>query len=305
MPTIDYTKIPLIVLHRGQHPYVNLALAHNRFYHHDSNIILLGDLSNALFCADQHALIDDYFAGARAFASVYHHMSINEHDYELFCFQRWFVLRDFCRQHQIESLVYLDSDLLSYTHIPRLMAQLAQQGVNLTVTEHRGPQVLFFSHRYVLEDLCDYLFHCYAKAARLKQLKQLYRQKYAMFPGGICDMVLLEQFSQQSHYHSYDLMQGVGSYRFDNVISIGDGFEHRHGLKVIKIVGHQTYAYHLQQQAWTKVATLHFQGNNKKRMLRFVNLSHIKLKLRWQLYLRFLCWYGQCGLRALKRKLRC
>ena len=59
---------------------------------------------------------------SRKFRASYRHRSHNGYDYELFCFLRWFYLLDYLDREDLESVFYLDSDVVIYTDLSRLYA---------------------------------------------------------------------------------------------------------------------------------------------------------------------------------------
>ncbi|NLC92995.1 MAG: hypothetical protein GX677_05985 [Treponema sp.] len=87
-------KIPLIFLHKGSPLYLQIALRKAKSVC-SSDVYLIGDETNN-YSYIKHALIKDY--NHNDLEKYYKHMSPNGYNYEIFCLQRWFVLKDFCKQ---------------------------------------------------------------------------------------------------------------------------------------------------------------------------------------------------------------
>ena len=69
----------------------------------------------------------DYDDGCEDFRATYIHMGPNAPDYEAFCFERWFILRNFMREHDLRNVIYVDSDALVYDGIEAI-ADIADGG---------------------------------------------------------------------------------------------------------------------------------------------------------------------------------
>ena len=76
--------------------------------------ILVGDAENNVYPELNHLMIDDYFDGAQQFEASYEHLSTNSVGFELFCFQRWFVLLEIMKAKNISLAFFADSDLMIY-----------------------------------------------------------------------------------------------------------------------------------------------------------------------------------------------
>src|SRR5262249_37022144 len=106
--------LPIVFVHRSDSEHLRYALAQAKTSNPNSAIYLLGDASNNRYDFVEHRDLRDYFAGADEFAKIYRHYSTHGLDFELICFQRWFILRDFVVAHGIEQCLYLDSDVMLY-----------------------------------------------------------------------------------------------------------------------------------------------------------------------------------------------
>lgn len=93
------TKI--IFVHTGNAYYLELALSQAKISNPNADIILLGDKYNNKYPYINHFLISDYFESAKEFSEVFFNYSPNKREYELFCFQRWFVIKDFLIRNKI------------------------------------------------------------------------------------------------------------------------------------------------------------------------------------------------------------
>ena len=86
---------PITFIHQGNTRYLKYAVAQANASGYET--IVVGDASVArdvdagrLKC--QFFLLSDLWGRATEFAGVYNHLSVNQEQYELFCFQRWYVI---------------------------------------------------------------------------------------------------------------------------------------------------------------------------------------------------------------------
>jgi len=230
--------------------------------------MLIGDLANARFASDavRHFRIDDYFESAARFAEVYKHQSDNAYEYELFCFQRWFILRDFMKASGIAGCCYLDSDIMLYANVN-------------DPAYHNFTNVwamLTFNTLGTLEDLC-YLIDIYFRNPDLQAYLLTYTRRLGY--QGLNDMVFSSLYLE--HWPQYKMNQdGVfGDSFFDGnighplyvVLPEGGGAEVEmlDGKKKIYRVNGALYA-RAGENGWVRVNSLHFQAENKKYMAHFL-----------------------------------
>ena len=117
---------PIILLHTGNPPFLEIAI--NRLQLQNSaEIILLGDDSNQSIKGVSHYHVKDYFENAQNFEDNYYlHMSSNSYGFELICYQRWFVIEEFIKQHDYKMFWYLDSDVLIYGDLGKYVDSITQ-----------------------------------------------------------------------------------------------------------------------------------------------------------------------------------
>src|SRR5437868_4073869 len=110
-------SIPVIFIHKGDHFYLNHSLNQVKITNPGNPIYLITDSITGRYDFVNYADIKKYNKGAAEFAGMYKHMSTNNYENELFCFQRWFILKEFCYDKKIDNFLYLDSDVLIYCNI--------------------------------------------------------------------------------------------------------------------------------------------------------------------------------------------
>ena len=85
--------VPVVFIHKGNSHYLQHSLWQAKQY--NERVILIGDHSNSGYSGVEHYNMNDYSEEAAYFAKIYKHIGGTSYNYELFCFQRWFILKSF------------------------------------------------------------------------------------------------------------------------------------------------------------------------------------------------------------------
>jgi len=261
--------VPVVFIHRGDDDYLAHSLQQAKRSSPQSDIVLIGDSDNLKYASEtvQHFRIDDYFQSAARFAEVYKHQSGNSYDYELFCFQRWFILKEFVKANGIERCCYLDSDILLYADAnhPEFHGF-----TNVWV-------MLTFNTASTLEDFC-YLIDIYFRNPDLHDYLLAYTQKLGY--QGLNDMVFSSLYLEHWPQYKQNLDGIFGESFFDGNIGHplripeipeegGGVVEMLDGKKKVYRINGGLYAK-AGERRWIKINSLHFQAENKKHMAYFV-----------------------------------
>lgn len=248
-------------VHTGDSWYLWYTLRQARLTNPNADIILIGDRHLPHYDPFvRHVAIQDYFGEAAAFAKIYQHLSTNSHGYELFCFQRWFILKEYVERHAIDRCVYLDSDVMVYSDLGIEQACFAD--VDLTVTKGKNPQNMFVGGPAALERFCAFVTELYTRrAAELQERYRVYRASHA--EGGICDMTALDDYAQTYPERVADTAVIRDASTYDNNIRRSDGFAMRRRVKDLTWIDGRPYARHIATGQLVRFHSIHFQGGSK------------------------------------------
>jgi hypothetical protein len=233
----------------------------------DNEVFLLGDDNNKHYCDGTSAMYIPFsiFKSCEEFEKRYIHLSTNNKDIEIFCFSRWFIMRDFMKENHIEAALYIDSDVLYFSNATKEFKRFENYYCALSgrTSGHTSYWTL-----EGLEKFCEYLLTIYSNPSSyefsLFNATFNLRQNYGLH-GGICDMSLLEHFARFGYPHMVGEVSILtdGSYH-DHVVSVSEGFEMQHGIKRFEIdVKGTPLAKHIKTGAWIPFASIHCQGSNK------------------------------------------
>jgi hypothetical protein len=199
------SAIPIVFIHSGNNDYLQLAVKQAKFFNPVSEVFLLGDLSNQVLRNEcSHVLMNRFAGGLVKLKDVYRHSSTNSYEFELNCFARWFILRDFMRENKIAWVCHLDSDFMLYSSVQEyfnsnIEGSNKEAALCIPFQEHdkmrwtASGHVAFVSLIF-LEKFCKFVIDVYETNISLLAEKIDYHKKNNV-PGGICDMTLLYLYS--------------------------------------------------------------------------------------------------------------
>lgn len=264
----DAGGVPIVFVHRSNSSYLQYSLQQARLSNPASTIHLIGDDENEGYPGIQHHSMEKYLGDAETFEGLYRHMSTNGYEIELFCFQRWFILRDFVRRSELETFVYLDSDVMLFSDVTTDMPRF---GVfDLALVQRFVPCTLFVMRAQALDDFCEFVLDVYRGLRRYEWDSVVARHALAKrngVPGGVSDMTLFELFHAENFGRIGELAQVLDDSIYDNEISCPHlGFEMDGEVKRLTWRDGKPYGKHLRTGRHIRFKSLHCQGKNKQLM---------------------------------------
>ncbi len=255
----------LVFIHRSHSWYLYFTVKQARATNPRARIVVITDTPQPEIRPYAEVLpLSDYWSSAQTFAGAYRHLSYNSYEFELFCFQRWFILAEFIRQHQPAQLVHLDSDILVYDELAADFARLAD--ADLALVGYQGPFSLFLPRPALIPEFCDHITHLFTH--EVDELTRLYHEwKKTTEYTAVSDMHALHTFVKKRNLRALDLGQTHQNTAYDNVVHEPDGYAHANGVKTLTWRNRQPYAQHLATHSKVRLKTLHCQGPSKNRVL--------------------------------------
>lgn len=254
--------LPIIFFQRNFQEHARYSMQQARISNPSSRIILLGTTDTSSLCDDsmEHYLISDYIMSASSFKAIYQHRSTNPYVYSLFNFQRWFILKDFMKQHSLAQCLVLDSDVLLYTSIDS--SDFHSFPMEFSWTS--------FVSSETLDAFCNYVTMQFQNPTLLSRCS-FYAEKLGH--GLLSDMVLCDLF----HLDHPELPKCFGYFSdrfFDHNLncplpSYLSRLELVAGKKKVYLLNNQLYCKKVDSTELLHVCSLHFQGQAKGLMKHF------------------------------------
>jgi hypothetical protein len=199
--------IPIVYFHGGcvkdtQAPrHLQVSIAQTKKF--NENVVLLGDKTNSHLNVN-HYSIEDYSEGVDHFRSLYKHMSTNPEGFELKCIERWIVLANFVKKENLNKVIYLDSDIMTFCNYEDRESLFEKDYTAMVCAPHRlgidkdskrdwsVTGCVSFWNSDVIEKFKNFILEVYTdKSKLLEKWNWHIENKYF---GGICDMTIMYLF---------------------------------------------------------------------------------------------------------------
>ncbi|MDD5698068.1 MAG: hypothetical protein PHH77_05580 [Victivallaceae bacterium] len=265
--------LPIVFIHRGSSSYLEFSLRQAKYANPGSEIILLGDAANDRFAFIKQVNIRDYFSRAAEFSEKYRHFSTNPYNYELFCFQRWFVLEEFMLAGKYGEVFVCDSDVLLYSDMNVLYDSLFRdRDFCLAVySPEQASAGISYWKLASLTEFCRLLPEFFTDKARLSKITELWENNRRNgILGGFSDMTAVTEFIREYDRKRYaNLLSVREGGTFDSHINTstgadGEEYQYKRGKKVFSWEGRIPYCR--KQDEKIRFHLIHFQGPAKYMM---------------------------------------
>lgn len=267
---------PVIFIHYGDQEWLKYALLQAKEF--NSEVILIGDESNNKYPFVKHYKITDYNESANKFKKVYKQLSRRDFKYELFCFERWFILEDFMRKHNLQYGFYQDSDNMLYIDVNEYN-KLYNGNASFACFPWTGVDV-FINSLDTLQRFCLFITKHYTDSSLFKELvtenKEILTHKNP--GGGISDMELFTRFTKQHPSLIKNIQQTIDDSFFCMNLKISQEFETLGHLKKVYFLDKKLYCKYIPANKFLRCNTLQFQGNLKNYMQYFYKDTLRQLK---------------------------
>ena len=290
--TNQLSYIPIVFIHTGYCSYLEYTLRQAKHTNPESEIILLGDDANDRFPFITHVNIKDFSSKASEFAKIYKHYSTNPYNYELFCFQRWFILEEYIKTNQQNLILVCDSDVLLYSNItdtyynsynekPDIIPIMAQNFKTISLG------MSYLKTKYI-SSINLFINDIFQDKKALKKLKELWKKEIQNNTiGAISDMTIVKLFYEKNKATLLfaSLNQIRTNSAFDNNINTTHCFEQNEyktklGIKKITWKNNIPFCYNLLKKEYIKLNCLHMQGPAKYLIARFYTCEKFPDKLK-------------------------
>lgn len=285
--------MPIVFVHRNKHFYLNFTLRQAKLSNPASSVYLIGNQVKAAYPMIECIPIESLPAESSTyFANCYEHVSPNPFDYELFCFQRWFIVHEFMQQKGYEIILAADSDIMLYGDLNELAQRM-----------HRGNYQAAFSigadHGWVhcasghvscwtragIANFCTFLLSLYTDALIRSDWETICANPLLNnCHVGISDMTALYLFYIRNKETILNQSVVADNQVFDHNMMMATNYEHgeyamQGRVKRIKWLRNgQPIAYNQLKNTTVRMSALHFQGNSKNRIHRYYTGNDLLLQ---------------------------
>ncbi len=275
----------IIYIHKGNSFYLLPNLLHTRELNPSARIILLGDTKNKYIAkyGFEHHNISSYLRSANKFEKNYIHHSPNNINFELFCFQRWFIINDFVTTENIDRFLVCDTDAFIYCNVDKEFDAYAKSDFTIT---RNGTPCFTYLKKDSIRLFTDFISWCYTSKEGKQRIDTYYQylvQNNKSY--GISDMsafVAWEKFNGAIAIH-IDIPINGEAYDH-NFIDPNDGFVMKDNHKLIIWENNLPYEVLVLTGEKIRIKGIHLQGYSKYFLHKMIPLCYIKPV--WKLYLK-------------------
>lgn len=261
-------SLPIVFMHRTDDNYLSYSLRQAQVSNPGSRIFLLGTALNQRFGTNgiQHVRLDAYMQTAAAFAPHYKHLHVMSHAYNLFCFQRWFILRDFMRSQQMTACCYIDSDVMLYENVNN--PEYSQFMMEFVWTN--------FVKADLLDRFCSFTTMYFADPVMFEKLVQETKKlghvshDLPLVSDMVAGLLFLRQFPDYTYTHGR-----YGDKMFDENINRPLWAESLNGKRKVYLINGKLYTREMASHTFIRLNSLHFQGLEMKSYMPYFFTPHL------------------------------
>jgi hypothetical protein len=263
--------IPIIFMHFTYNDYLKFSLCQAKHSNPGSSIYLIGNNTNDCYDFVEHHSFSDYFQGAYDISKIYRHLNTNSYKYELFCLQRWFILKEFVVTNKINKCLYLDSDTMLYADATEGRIKFAQY--DFTLSYATSGCTFYLNRVEALADFCQFITDIYTRKEPYyydRMLAQYATLRKNRMTGGASDMTAFDLYKLEHFGEIGEVAQIIDGSVYDPSITVPHpGFEMENGIKKIIWKSASPYGIQLRTAKEIKFNSLQFQGDTKRLMGQF------------------------------------
>jgi len=276
----NLTKIPTVVIHRGDKSYLKYSL---EISSKKNTVVLIGDSElskysklnkNILFEDIKKYDTEESIVTNKKFFENY---STNDAEFEWRCFERVFIIQKFMEEYKFSKVFHLDSDAVLLVDINELkyekdcgyLTPSIQDDFRMDSSIHFSLLDMNFCTQF--DQLYQDIFVSGNKFNLIQDKVSFH--KFHDLKGGICDMTLYYLLKEEKYLEPQNFMKEVKDlkqeeYVFINNINRGEGYYDINNFKMkgkyIKILNNSVEDE--IQNKKIKIAGIHFQGVAKKQL---------------------------------------
>ncbi len=283
----------VFIVHQGGQEYLIDAIQASMKSGHRT--ILIGNDRNIGSCCSNFYSDEMYLEKFEIFSRNYQHLSSNSFAFELHCFKRFFLLLEVARRIDLDKFWMIDSDVILLENLSDYANEISSGGYSTSLSWQIqssnsmswsvSPHISFWTLE-TLDDFVKFMMDLYLP----KNIPKLH-EKYEFHlntktPGGVCDMTALYLWVNKCvRVHNNAPTLELKSAMFDHNINSGSNYAENEyktipflGIKKIKwsFRDRVFYAFH-KDGSLRKVVALHFQGDAKRYISRFISFKGLSL----------------------------
>ena len=214
----------IVIIHTGFVKYLIYTLRKIKETNKNANIFLISDkeykeyFKYSSFVDIKKVIKEESIE----FKNKYIHLGKSNPNYEMFCMQRWIILKDFMKEYNIKECFHIDSDILLFSDLDEALNPFNKY--NISLANNLGLS-MYIKDVKVLEEFSKYLLFKYTNEKEINKLKSMYyddpNRVNNGVAGSISDMDLSRDFFSNFNLPVGNLSEIENDSVFDSAIVYG------------------------------------------------------------------------------------
>ncbi len=273
------SSLPIIFIHVGATDWLLPAMTQARRKNRNSRVILLSERGTPVPPECEFYDIASYFEDAATITRTYQHFSNYDPGFELFCFQRWFVLHEFMEREGITRSFYADSDVLIFSDLEEAGSPF--RACDLTLSKGHCGHSSFINNRAALQSFCNYM-RVVLSREKEEQIAgvladatiQALGLRKEIFP--LNDMRLFNMFRENEDFLIGDTALIINGSTFDHDVNVTQGgFVLEEGAKKFTWKDGKPYGFNERLNQEVRFHAIHFKGPAKPLLMKMFGNGEI------------------------------
>ena len=289
---------PIVYIHKWTHKYLEISIQQS--LKNNKRVILIWDDKNLSIAKKyniEHYYFDEF--NTSNFRKYYKHNKPNtNYEFELMCYERWFVLLEVMKKYKINRCLYLDSDILYYWNIDDEFNRIVKYWVYELAYPNFSWHTAYVFSQHALTDFCEFMMKCYTDKEMYKNLLN----RPLIYQTWISDMSMFQLYKYNYSENVFDLTKDYWDHIvYDWFINISEWYKTIFWKKLFLVKRDKVY-FLSQSNKKIETKTLHFQMHMKT----FMELVYSRRIFLYEICLFFTCiaewWYRNFAfIRNLRR----
>ncbi|WP_297296050.1 hypothetical protein [uncultured Brachyspira sp.] len=214
----------IVIIHTGFAKYLVYTLKKLKTTNKNASIFLISDREYKEY--SQYSTFVDIKKVTKeeaiTFKNKYIHLGKSDPNYEMFCMQRWIILKDFMKEYNINECFHIDSDVLLFSDLNEVLKPFVKYDISLA---NKLALTMYIRNIKVLEEFSKYLLFKYTDEKEINKLKSMYYDDPNRLnngvAGSISDMDISREFFSQTNFQVGNLSEIENDSIFDFAILYG------------------------------------------------------------------------------------
>lgn len=214
----------IVIIHTGFAKYLVYTLKKLKETNKNANIFLISDKEYKEY--SKYSIFVDIKKVTKEesinFKNKYIHLGKSNPNYEMFCMQRWIILKDFMKEYNLNECFHIDSDILVFSNLDEALKPFFEYNISLA---HNLALTMYIRDITILEEFSKYLLFKYTDEKEINKLKDMYYNTDRVndgVAGSISDMDLSRDFFSYYNLPIGNLSNIENDSIFDSAIVYGD-----------------------------------------------------------------------------------